>query len=1479
MGRLLHSIGASSQTTAYAYDKNDNVTGITDPLSGVTAQAYDALDRVISSTDPATKVTAYGYDNQDHLTSVTDARSVQTAYVYDGFGRVIQAVTPDGGTTVYHYDPADNLTEKTDGRSVVTDYSYDALNRITAKTFAAATSENVAYSYDDSASGHFGIGRLATITDESGSTAFIYDSRGNVVQETRTIAGTAYVTGYAYDVADRLTQMTYPSGRIVAYARDTLGRVTAVTTQASAADAPATIASNIAYKPFGPIASMLYGNGLTRTYTYDGDYRLTALATGDVDTSVQDLSYGYDAADNITSIADALASDRSQAFTYDSLFRLKTAAATGTYGSIAYNYDDIGNRTSVVDGAGTESYSTDTSSNRLLSTTSSSGTRSFTYDNAGNITADATGSTTYGLAYNKANRLSEVSLNGTPDTDYLYNALGERVKKAPAATPTAGTRFHYDRDGKLIAESDSTGAVIREYAWLDGLPIGEFTNAGAGTPPGKTQLDDSDSGATFTGSWTTTTAGSGYIGSSYHKFDPSSGGAPAGGTVIDNTSPQFSTLGAWATATSPTGFEGSDYRVRNAGVDGFGSDLIVDNADATGFATTGTWSVGTYFENYNGNFVYKSANGLTPEVTIVDNTDTTHVQQTGGWTVANDCCGHYNGDSLQHTPNQPLTGAIVVDNGSAQSSFTGTWSSYYIGNGQTVGSDFAYKYVPDGTSTYTWTPSLPAAGQYRVYAHWYAWSGNATNAPYTIYYDGGSTVVQVNQQSNGGTWNLLGTFAMTPGQNQRVMMTQQGNGQIIADAIEFAPVAAPPNQVTWTPDIPQSADYSVYAWWKGWQANAAATYTIYHGSGSTSVTVNQNNNGAQWNLLGVFPLAPGQNHRVVLTDVSSDYQQILADAVRLIRVGAPPPSAIWTPTLPARDRYDVSAKWYNYPYQATNAPFTVYHEAGSTTVAEDEANGDASWHLLGTFVMAPGENHRVVLTDVANGGVTGDAVKLSAHHEAKLATWSIPGSAIAQTGNYMVYAKWPALPGTGATDATYTVSYQGGSQSVSVNQRANGGQWNLLGQFAFSAGGSGYKVDLADSANGKVAADAIYIVQSGAPAGAAFTWTPPFPSAGAYQVYARWPGSSANTAAAQYTVTRDGGTSTVTLNQKQNGGAWMLLGNYNFTPSSGQKVMLAASSDGTTIADAMLFVGAGAQPANLLYVHADHLGSPQKMTDASQAIAWDGVFDPFGKEVAITGLAAMPKRFPGQYADDETGYSYNLLRYYDPTIARYLQRDPIGLAGGINGYGYASGNPIRRFDPTGEMSVGGSSGGAVLIGMTAAVLAAIACEATSQMQQQYYDHHRFHLPRIPNIGDLIPGVRPWLWNENANGDGTSSPGDPPANGGSGGQGGSTTDQGGSGGQGGAQNGQDAANTATDGSTPGKSSSSEQYNKGGGAGQANSDFDKIAGNNNPVKDHGNGIRSTELQDGTTVSVRPSSSEGSPTVQINRPGEPPIKVRYK
>ncbi len=99
-------------------------------------------------------------------------------------------------------------------------------------------------------------------------------------------------------------------------------------------------------------------------------------------------------------------------------------------------------------------------------------------------------------------------------------------------------------------------------------------------------------------------------------------------------------------------------------------------------------------------------------------------------------------------------------------------------------------------------------------------------------------------------------------------------------------------------------------------------------------------------------------------------------------------------------------------------------------------------------------------------------------------------------------------------------------------------------------------------------------------------------------------------------------------------------------------------------------------------VHTDHLGTPQVLTDATSAIAWEAEYRPFG-EAVTTGSVSFPLRFPGQYHDTETGLHYNWHRYYDPATGRYLTSDPIGLEGGLNPYAYASANPLVATDPTG----------------------------------------------------------------------------------------------------------------------------------------------------------------------------------------------------
>src|SRR5262249_3939078 len=57
--------------------------------------------------------------------------------------------------------------------------------------------------------------------------------------------------------------------------------------------------------------------------------------------------------------------------------------------------------------------------------------------------------------------------------------------------------------------------------------------------------------------------------------------------------------------------------------------------------------------------------------------------------------------------------------------------------------------------------------------------------------------------------------------------------------------------------------------------------------------------------------------------------------------------------------------------------------------------------------------------------------------------------------------------------------------------------------------------------------------------------------------------------------------------------------------------------------------------------------------------------------------------FPGQYFDAETGLYYNGFRDYSPGIGRYIESDPIGLAGGLNLYAYGANDPIGGIAPDG----------------------------------------------------------------------------------------------------------------------------------------------------------------------------------------------------
>jgi RHS repeat-associated protein len=174
--------------------------------------------------------------------------------------------------------------------------------------------------------------------------------------------------------------------------------------------------------------------------------------------------------------------------------------------------------------------------------------------------------------------------------------------------------------------------------------------------------------------------------------------------------------------------------------------------------------------------------------------------------------------------------------------------------------------------------------------------------------------------------------------------------------------------------------------------------------------------------------------------------------------------------------------------------------------------------------------------------------------------------------------------------------------------------------------------------------------------------------------------------------------------------------------ANGHPLRQHAYLDGSPIA--MIERKTAESDPEVYYVHTDHLATPDLITNDQGRIVADFEKSPFGVPYVNYSEIEYHLGFPGQYYDAESGLHYNYYRNYDANTGRYVQSDPIGLAGGLNTYGYVYQNPLSYKDPYGEigllggtigfvsafggtLATGGSFGDAVINGSIGALAGAI----------------------------------------------------------------------------------------------------------------------------------------------------------------------------
>lgn len=459
---------ATEPPTTFAYDTNGNLITTTDPLGNSTQRAYDAVSRLTSLTDPRGLQTQFRYDSLNRVTEIADARQGLTRFSYDRNGNLLTVTDAKNQTTTYTYDNMDRLKTRTDALTRQETYDYDPAGNLS--TFLDRKHQPTTFEYD-------ALDRQKLISYADGSTvAVAYDAVGNVTKLTDSVTG---AIDWTYDLLDRVTQEVTPQG-ILTYTYDAISRRLTMRTNAQqpitygydansqlSQVAQGPLSATVTHDAFGRRTQLQRSNGVTTTYTYDPASRLLGLTHAKGSTVLEQLTYGFDPADNKTQVTQlihsATALPPAVTAAYNALNQ-QTQFASATLG-----YDNNGNLTS----AGPTTYTWD-ARDRLVGISGGT-TATFSYDALDRrISKTINGATTTYL-YDGADIVTE---SGATNASYLSTLnIDEPLVRQ---TPSGNEYYQTDDLGSTMALSDDTGTVTTRYTYG---PFGSTTVTGSSTNP------------------------------------------------------------------------------------------------------------------------------------------------------------------------------------------------------------------------------------------------------------------------------------------------------------------------------------------------------------------------------------------------------------------------------------------------------------------------------------------------------------------------------------------------------------------------------------------------------------------------------------------------------------------------------------------------------------------------------------------------------------------------------------------------------------------------------------------------------------------------------------------------------------------------------------------------------------------------------------------------------------------------------------